>query len=247
MTGQTQPKVPYDLVPQSRLQRVTARRLRKAVPEKPQVTLHVMARMDALLAERRNRKQEAGDAQSMTVTAVLAAVVAAALARWGRLNGHINGDEIRQFREVHLGVAVDTGQGLVVPVVRDAHLKTLNEIATEIDRLANKARINALHPAELVDATFTVTNLGMHGVQFFTPLVNPPQLAILGVGATSPALAMVDGHVTERHQIGLSLSFDHAAIDGAEAAAFLQRLVELIENPADTLRSRTSIRSSLEP
>ena len=240
MSGPESTGQPYDLFEQDRLQKVTARRLRAAVAEKPQVTLHARVGLDVLFESKRRLNAESADAVSVTVTAALAHIVAAALTRWGRVNGHIEGNEVRLFRAVNLGVAVDTGHGLVVPVVKDAQGLSVWETAAEIGRLAENARQGKLHPADLVDATFTVSNLGMFGVEMFTPLVNPPQLAILGVGAAVPAVTLIDGRVAEMQVLGLSLSFDHAAMDGADAAAFLAGLVTLIEEPQDVLWTTAS-------
>ena len=242
MTGQGAGELPYDVLPQDRLRRVTARRLRAAVPDKPQVTLHARARVDAILDARRALDNDPlPDSGRVTVTAALARVVTEALIRTRRLNGHVDRDEVRLFRAVNLGVAVDAGRGLVVPVIRDAQAKNVREIARELDHLAVKARAGDLHPSDLTDATFTMSNLGMYGVELFTPLVNPPQMAILGVGATVPTPAMVNGDLTEVRLVGLSLSFDHAAMDGAEAATFLRGLTELIENPAELLALDTTL------
>ena len=226
--------LPYEVLPPNRVRRVTARRLRAAVPDKPQVTLHARALVAALL-EMRRKLRSAPNPAPVTVTALLAKVLAEALARSNRLNGHIHGDEIRLFHTVNLGVAVDTGSGLVVPVIRAAEKKTISEIARELADLAVRARAGTLSPADLADATFTLSNLGSHGVELFTPLVNPPQIAILGVGATVPGLVLVNGQPEEVPVMGLSLSFDHAAVDGAEAATFLREVVRLVENPAEVL------------
>lgn len=226
----------YEVLAQERLQRVTARRLRGAVTEKPQVTLHARAHLDPLLEWRRRLNAVSDGRPSISVTAALARVVTEALIRWGRrVNGHIDGDEVRLFKSVNLGVAVDTGHGLTVPVLRDAQTLSVRDTAEEIARLADKARHGKLHPTDLVDATFTVSNLGMFGVEVFTPLVNPPQMAILGVGAAQPTVRLVEGNVTEVHMLGLSLSFDHAAMDGADAAGWLARLVALVEAPQEAL------------
>lgn len=228
----------YDVLPQDRLRRVTAKRLRAAVPEKPQVTLHSRAIVDRFLAARKQVGALPGSGSaSVTVTAALARIVAESLTRMGRLNGHVNGDEVRLFHAVNLGVAVDTGSGLITPVIRDAHTKTVYELAAELENLANKARAGTIHPTDLADPTFTISNLGSYGVEQFTPLVNPPQIAILGVGATLPGVALVDGARVDVLHLGLSLSFDHAAVDGAAAAEYLRSLIELIEAPDDILLS----------
>ena len=222
----------YSVLPADRNRRAVARSMREAVSEKPHVTLHTRADAGALLAARQDFLGGAGpDCPRLTITALLARLVTEALRSYPRINGRVEENEIRLYKAVHLGIAVALDDGLLVPVLRDAHAKDLIELATEIGRASGRARAGALKLADLVDATFTISNLGAYGVEFFTPIINPPQLAILGVGAMRDELRLCDGVAVTVPVLYLSLSFDHAVIDGAQAATFLQLVAHSIEAP----------------
>jgi pyruvate dehydrogenase E2 component (dihydrolipoamide acetyltransferase) len=136
------------------------------------------------------------------------------------------------FDDVHVGLAVSLGEGgLIVPVIRDVGRKGLADIARDRQDLAARARSNKLTSAEVAGGTFTVTNLGNYGIDSFNPIIAPPQVAILGVGAIADAVVARAGAPAVRPMMGLSLSFDHRAMDGAPAAAFLARVREILESP----------------
>lgn len=175
---------------------------------------------------------ELGPDARITVTAALLHVVSRALREYPRLNGRTEDGEIRLYRVVNLGVAVALDDGLVVPVIHHADGKSAAELAAELAETSARARACKLRSADLADGTFTVSNLGAHGVESFTPIINPPQLAILGVGAIRQELQCVDGVLGSVPQLHLSLSFDHAAVDGAQAARFLQLVRQGIERSA---------------
>jgi pyruvate dehydrogenase E2 component (dihydrolipoamide acetyltransferase) len=199
--------------------------MRESVTTKPPVTLHTTAPVASLLAVVEDARLSG---RRISLTALLASVVAHVLLKHESLNGHISDDMVTPFDVVHLGVAVDTPNGLIVPVVRDAHLKEPVAIGAEIAELAQKARDGLLEPWEVMDATFTLSTLGAYGVEQFTPIVNPPQIAVLGVGAVREiAVRRAEEWVAEP-VIHLSLTFDHAAVDGAPAARFLADLVDRI-------------------
>jgi pyruvate dehydrogenase E2 component (dihydrolipoamide acetyltransferase) len=216
----------------SRIRRTIGRRLRESVTTKPAVTLHTTAPADGLRAE-------VEDARSRTepigITALVAAAAVRSLAQHPGLNGHVSADELLLFPEVHLGVAVDTFAGLVVLVVRDAHTLDAPSIGARIAELAERARAGGLTPEDVLDATFTVSSLGAFGVEAFTPIVNPPQIAVLGIGAIRSRPAVRDGRLVEASVIHLSLTFDHAAVDGAPAARFLADLVARLATPDRSL------------
>jgi pyruvate dehydrogenase E2 component (dihydrolipoamide acetyltransferase) len=134
--------------------------------------------------------------------------------------------------EINVGVAVALDEGLIVPVVRNADEMTVAEIGDRIKDLAQRARSDELGVDEVTGAVFTVTNLGMFGVDAFTPIINPPEVAILGVGRIFEEVGWVNGQATPRSRIVLSLTIDHRVVDGAPGAAFLQTLVGLLEHPA---------------
>ncbi|HSK95909.1 MAG TPA: dihydrolipoamide acetyltransferase family protein [Euzebyales bacterium] len=143
----------------------------------------------------------------------------------------VDGRQIVQHEAVHLGVAVQTDRGLVVPVVRDAGGRSVLDLAAAVQQVATQARDNTLTPAQMVGGTFTVSNFGAFGVDGGTPIINHPQAAILGVGRITPRPWVVDDRVEVRQVVQLSLTFDHRVCDGAEAGGFLRRLADLVQRP----------------
>jgi pyruvate dehydrogenase E2 component (dihydrolipoamide acetyltransferase) len=144
----------------------------------------------------------------------------------------VDGQGLRPAASVHVGIAVALDpEGLVVPVLRDAATRTLRELTADLLVLADKARAGRLSPAEMQGGAFTITNLGAYRIDGFTPIINPPETAILGVGRIADKAVVVDGKIEARTMSTLSLSFDHRVVDGAPAAAFLARLAELLERP----------------
>lgn len=215
-----------------RFRRVTARRMTASVTKKPQVTLHRHASLgafDAALAEAVART----GAADITMTALLLKLVASTMVEHDRVNGWVEDQVITLPGEVHLGVAIDVGGSLVVPTVRNADRLSVAGIGREVRRVAAAARENRLRPEDVDGATFTVTSLGSLGVELFTPIINPPQLAILGVGAVTERVVLREGVPAAERGLGLSLTFDHAATDGADAARVLGHLVSRVEEPHD--------------
>ncbi|MDY7080358.1 MAG: 2-oxo acid dehydrogenase subunit E2, partial [Chloroflexota bacterium] len=170
--------------------------------------------------------------RKISYTDLLVKAVAVTLRDHPLLGSKLEGEEIVMPAEINVGVAVALEDGLIVPVIRHADRMTVPEIGAKIKDLAQRARENALNVDEVTGATFTVTNLGMYGVDAFTPIINPPEVAILGVGRILEELALVNGQVVPRSKITLSLTIDHRIVDGAPGAAFLQTLVQLLEHPA---------------
>ena len=213
--------------------------MRETAAEKPHVTLHVRVDAGRFLIVREELSQEIGqhsDAK-ITVTVLLAALVANALREYPRINGRTEEDEIRLYHDVNLGVAVAIEDGLVVPVIRQCDTKSLVELAESLDELSKKARSKSLSLVDVTDGTFTITNLGAYDVEFFTPIINPPQLAILGVGAIGEEVRIIDGVAGSVKVLHLSLSFDHAALDGVDAAKFLQLVTARVKDPTPYLPS----------
>lgn len=166
----------------------------------------------------------------LSYTEILVKAVSKALREHPLLNSSLEGDRIKIFEDVNVGVAVATSQGLVVPVIRSADNKSLGEIASELRSLVEKARKGSLTREDVSGGTFTITNLGMYGVDVFTPIINPPQTAILGVGRLVKRPVVVNQEIEVKPLATLSLSFDHRVVDGAPAARFLGRIKELLEN-----------------
>ena len=169
---------------------------------------------------------------------IIAKLVAGCLKQDRRLAGRWDGDTIvlPADNEIHIGLAVDTPEGLIVPVLRNVLNEPLLSLAAESSRIIRKARDGRLSGSDMRDAVFTITNLGSFGIDAFTPVINLPETAILGLGAIrKQAVVVNDDRIEVRSMMTLSLTFDHRAIDGAPAAKFLQSVVAAIENPAARL------------
>jgi pyruvate dehydrogenase E2 component (dihydrolipoamide acetyltransferase) len=165
---------------------------------------------------------------------LLVRIVALALGEHPQLNASLTDDGIVQHAHVHIGLAVDTPHGLVVPVLHDAERQTVEQIAREAARLVEAARAGRSRPEDVAGATFTITNLGMYDIDAFTPVVALPQCAVLGVGRFVARQVVVDEaseRVAVRRMVTLSLTFDHRLVDGAPAARFLQAVKQSIERP----------------
>lgn len=216
------------LIPVTGIRSVISQRMHESLQAMAQVTLTTEADVTNLEHLREELKQQF----DLTYTDLIIKAVAQVLKEHPRLNAWVEGENIRLLRSIHVGVAVALEEGLIVPVVHDADRKSLREIALESQRLAQHAREGKLTRDEVTNSTFTVTNLGMYGVDAFTPIINTPEVAILGIGRIfdKPARGMQD--VVWRRMLTLSLTFDHRAVDGAPAAAFLQAVCKQLEAPA---------------
>jgi len=216
-------------IPITGVRRAIFRNMQASLATQAQITLHTEASAEALLRLRQRRK-EAG--APVSYNAVFVQAIARALRRHPRLNASVEGDRIRVWREIHVGVAMDFGGGLFVPKVRHADAKTLAEIEDELRRLTEAGRAGRLTLDEMSLGTFTLTNLGAWGVDRFTPIVNPPESAILGVGRIEEKAVAAGGEVRVEARVALSLTFDHRIIDGAAGAAFLQTVSRFVAEPA---------------
>ncbi|MGD0159376.1 MAG: dihydrolipoamide acetyltransferase family protein [Candidatus Bathyarchaeia archaeon] len=175
-------------------------------------------------------KEETGI--SLTYTSIIVKAAALALREHKMVNSTLEDQEIKILKNINVGVAVDIEEGLIVPVIRDADRKSLSEIALLLSKLGEKARNRTLSMEEVAGGTFTVTNLGMLGVHTFIPIINPPQAAILGVGAIEDRPVIVEGNIVARSRLNLSLVYDHRIINGAGAARFLQTMKRILEAPS---------------
>jgi pyruvate dehydrogenase E2 component (dihydrolipoamide acetyltransferase) len=170
----------------------------------------------------------------VSYTAVFVKTVAEALIEHPIINSSLDESKIKIFESANVGVAVATENGLVVPVIHDAEKKSFQEIEKAVEQLAAKARQGKLTKEDVIGGTFTITNLGMHDVDFFTPIINPPEAAILGVGAIREKPVVTDGKIEIKPMMMLSLSYDHRIVDGAPAAEFLKKVKGKIEKIAET-------------
>ena len=225
---------PIEREPLSRFRRTVARNMATSWAVVPHVTLHRSVDVTELEALRQRYKQRAADAGgSLTVTVILLKIVAAALKAYPRLNASLDmaSNELILKRYCDIGVAVDTERGLTVPVIRGVDDKNIVELSVELSDLAERARTGALTVDEMRGGTFTLTNLGGMGVGEFTPIINYPEVAVLGVGRAQQVPVFVDGAWEPRLHMPLSLSHDHRIIDGADGARFLIWIAEAIAEP----------------
>jgi pyruvate dehydrogenase E2 component (dihydrolipoamide acetyltransferase) len=186
-----------------------------------------MTHANALVAKLRERDPDV----RVTVTDVLTKVAAQALMRHREVNAEFSEDAILLHPSANVGIAVAAPQGLVVPVIRAAERLSLAEIAAARADVVGRARGNKLRADDLEGGTFTISNLGMYAVESFTAVLNPPQAAIVAVGATEDRVVPRDGELVVRPMLTLTATFDHRAVDGAPAAAFLETLKESLEDP----------------
>jgi pyruvate dehydrogenase E2 component (dihydrolipoamide acetyltransferase) len=220
-------------VPITPVRRMTAERMASSAHTTAPVTLTTEVDATELV---RLRNQLKGDGAQVvpSYTDLLGKLVAQALMEHPQVNARFEGESIVQSATVNMGIAVDTERGLLVPVVRDAQAKSLRQIAQESATLIERAKSGRISQDELHGGTFTITNLGMFEIDAFTPIINLPECAILGVGRIVPKQVVVDveaERVAIRHMLALSLTFDHRLVDGAPAARFLQRVKQYIEKP----------------
>ena len=215
------------------MRRVVAQRMYTSAVEIPTVTQTVKVDVTALLAFRKELK-EAGHAFSVNDFVLKA--VAKALRKHPEILVSLDGEQIIRRAHVNLGMAVALDAGLIVPVIRDADLLSLEALSAKARDLAERARSNQLGADEYKGSTFTVSNLGMFGVESFTPIINQPDAAILGVNCTEDELVMeADGTIAKHQVMRISLTFDHRLLDGAVAAKFEMTVRELLEHPMDIL------------
>ncbi|MCL5677347.1 MAG: 2-oxo acid dehydrogenase subunit E2 [Firmicutes bacterium] len=233
------PALPEFLPGQTRTVAVTgirktiAQRMGESKRNAPHVTLNTEADMTEALAlrDRLAAPVEKATGAKLTLTPILSLVAARTLRRHPALNAWWQGDTIIQHSDVHLGLAVALDEGLIVPVIRHADRLGLADLAAAAANLAGRARSGQLKPGEYEGGTFSITNLGMYEVRDFNPVINSPEVAILGVGAVVQKPAVVDGQIVPRPVMVLSLSFDHRAMDGHVAAAYLRDVKRALESP----------------
>ncbi len=209
------------------VRKLIAERMLASLTTTAQLTLNSSADARSLQEFRARFKEspETMGLRGVTINDMVLFAVSRALLQHPDLNAHFTGDMIRQFADVDLGFAVDTPRGLMVPVIRNAGNLGLRAIAAQAARLAGACREGRITPDELAGGTFTVTNLGGLGVESFTPVLNPPQVGIIGIGSIVPRAAQGPGaSISFIPQIGLSLTINHQAVDGAPGARFLQTL-----------------------
>ena len=217
-------------IPVKGRRRAIAQKMSESTSSKPRVVhmmdvdLEEMMKVKQYLARRFPDKQ-------FTLTGLLAVAVCKALKAHPHMNATYENETIREHREIRLGIAVDMEGGLIVPVVAGGENKSGIELCQAVGDTVSGCRNHTLPPSAYMGGTFTITNLGGEGVRYFTPIMNAPEVAILGVGSMFHELVLDNGQVAERRRLGLCLTFDHRAVDGAPAAKFLKTIKEYVENP----------------
>jgi pyruvate dehydrogenase E2 component (dihydrolipoamide acetyltransferase) len=211
------------VIPLSGYRKTTAERLSASFKTAPHSTN--MVEVDVSEAKRLHERLQ------VSYTTILVKAVAKALNEHSIINATLEGEKIKIFEDVNIGVAVATENGLVVPVIHNADRKSFEEIEAALKELTEKAKQGRLVRDDVTGGTFTISNLGMYGVEFFTPIINPPEAAILGVGRVAEKPVVVKGNVEVRSVLMLSLSYDHRIVDGVPAAQFLCKVKHFMENP----------------
>ncbi|HEX5521222.1 MAG TPA: pyruvate dehydrogenase complex dihydrolipoamide acetyltransferase [Longimicrobiaceae bacterium] len=226
------PAAGYTEVPLSPMRKVIARRLAQSIGPVPTFYLTVEVDMAEAMALRGKLNERfADEGVRVSPNDLVIKAVAMALLRHPMVNASWTDTAIRQYDAAHIGVAVAIEDGLITPVIRDAHRKGITEIAREVKELAGRAREKKLTPEEYTGSTFSISNLGMFGITEFTAIINPPEAAILAVGAIEEKPVAEGGEVTIRPRMRITMSCDHRVIDGATGAQFLQTLQRYLEDP----------------
>ncbi|HIF23017.1 MAG TPA: pyruvate dehydrogenase complex dihydrolipoamide acetyltransferase [Gemmatimonadetes bacterium] len=226
----------YEDVPTSQMRKAIAKRLVTSIGPVPTFYLTVDVDMGRVMEARKSiNTMLEKDGMRISINDILLKAIAAALRQHPNCNAQWHDGFVRRFSSVHLGVAVAIEDGLITPVVKNAHAKGIAQISAEVRELAGRARDKKLLPDEYTGSTFTVSNLGMLGIREFTAIINPPEAGILAVGGIVETPVVVDGQVTVRPRMRITMSCDHRVIDGAQGARFLQTLQGMLEEPTAIL------------
>ena len=220
----------YQDIPLTQIRKTIARRLSESIGPIP--TFYLTAEWDAERAsEMRAQLKELGDEYKISFNDIVIKAVANALADHPEVNAWWMGDHVRHFNRVHVAMAVAIPEGLITPVIFDADRKSIGQISAEAKQLAGLARARKLTPEQYTGSTFSVSNLGMFGIEHFTAIINPPEAGILAIGGVEPKAVVVDGQVVVRQRMRVTMSCDHRVIDGASGAKFLLAVKRYFENP----------------
>jgi pyruvate dehydrogenase E2 component (dihydrolipoamide acetyltransferase) len=226
----------YEDVPTSQMRKSIAKRLVTSIGPVPTFYLTVEVDMNRVIEARESMNSMLEeDGYRISVNDIVLKAVAAALRQHPNCNAQWHDNFVRRFNAVHLGVAVAIDEGLITPVIRNAHAKGIMQIASEVRELAGRARTKKLMPDEYTGSTFSVSNLGMFGIQEFTAIINPPEAGILAVGGIEETPVVVNGEVKICPRMRITMSCDHRVIDGAQGARFLATLKSMLEEPTAIL------------
>ena len=220
----------YQDIALSQIRKTIARRLSESIGPIP--TFYLTAEFDAeKAASLRGELKEFGDDYKISFNDIVIKAVANALSDHPEVNAHWMGDHIRHFNRVHVAMAVAIPEGLITPVIFDADRKSVGQISSESKQLAGLARQRKLTPEQYTGSTFSVSNLGMFGIDQFTAIINPPEAGILAIGGVEPKPVVIDGEIQVRQRMRVTMSCDHRVVDGATGAKFLQKVKLFFENP----------------
>ena len=220
----------------SQMRKTIARRLSESIGPVPHFFLTVDVDMDRAQQARASINTILEDrGEKISLNDLIIRAVGASLRQHPGVNASWQGDSIRRYSRVHIGVAVAVEDGLITPIIRDAHIKGVAQIGREVRELAGRAREKKLKPEEYTGATFSISNLGMFGIHEFTAVINPPEAGILAVGQVADTPVAIDGQVVVRPRMRVTMSCDHRVVDGATGARFLQTLKAMLEEPAAIL------------
>lgn len=220
-------------IPISGVRKIIFENMHLSLSQSAQLTLHTEASAEALVAL---RERLSGEEEKLSYNAILVKTVAMALRLHPKLNASVEKGAITVWKQIHIGLAMEAKDVLIVPVVRRPDKKTLAEIDGEIGEMILKLKENKLSPDDLINGTFTITNLGSWDIDHFTPIIRPPESAILGVGRIVKKPVVKGDAVVPEQRLALSLTFDHRIIDGAPAARFLKTIKDMIEDPLLLIR-----------
>ena len=228
------PDFKYGNVPVSQMRKTIARRLSESKFGAPHFYLTMEIDMDNAIATRAMHNE--GEDVRISFNDLVVKASAAALRKNPKINGSWNGDSMTYHSDIHIGVAVAVEDGLLVPVIKNTDLKTLSAINAEVKSLAGKAKNKKLSMEEMSGNTFTISNLGMFGIEEFTAIINPPDACILAVGGIITKPVVKNGQIVVGNTMKVTLSCDHRIVDGATGAEFLQSLKSYLENPVKLIR-----------
>ena len=222
--------IPYKLLPNSGVRKVIAKRLLESKQTVPHFYLSIDCELDALLTLRK-QINDGADGFKLSVNDFIIKATAVALAKYPSANVSWTDDNVVQYERADVSVAVATPNGLITPIIKDAAKKSLKDISNEMKDLAARAKDGKLKPQEFQGGTISVSNLGMFGIREFSAIINPPQAAILAIGAGEERAVVKAGQLKVANVVTVTGSFDHRAIDGAVGAEYLQVFKKLMENP----------------
>lgn len=217
------------------MRKAVATNMMQSLTTTAQVTLQRKVDLDALMAFRSDIKAKAGDQLQdgqLSINTLITRAAILALQETPQMNSNYGDGELKHIDSVNIGEAVGLPEGLIVPIIKDAQNMNLTVLGRELRHVADLAHEGGLTPDQMSGGTFTITNLGGEGIEYFTPIINPPEIGILGVGAMAKELTLNDdGQIGTKAKLPLSLTFDHQIIDGQQAAQFLGKIAENLQNP----------------